>query len=409
MKHSPLHGGQSFSARHPGSPNRYLKTKINNYSHPNTNMTSTTPTIQSASLQYPEGNSDKVYHAAIEPHGEGYLVVFSYGRRGNTLNTGSKTTYPLTLAEATKVFDKLIDSKLAKGYHYSSASAGETKPYRQTGSEGIDSGIRCQLLNAIEQSELSRLLTGRTHCLQEKFDGRRLMIRKQGDEITGINRRGLVVAIPDAIREAVEHIPFDVLIDGEAVGDTLHAFDLLEVKGNDFRPRRYIDRFAALIMTIPPNLPALRWVSTSVDPNDKIEIYEELRATHREGVVFKEVDAPFSPGRPNSGGPQLKFKFVESASFVVTGINAKRSVTLGLYNAAGDKLVPAGNVTIPPNHAIPQMGTVAEVRYLYGLKQSGSIYQPVYLGPRTDIPASECTVDQLKYKPEPATTTAAAA
>jgi hypothetical protein len=32
-----------------------------------------------------------------------------------------------------------------------------------------------------------------------------------------------------------EHIRFDVLIDGEAVGDTLHAFDLLKVKGNCLR------------------------------------------------------------------------------------------------------------------------------------------------------------------------------
>ena len=314
-------------------------------------MTYHHPTLQSASLQFREGNSDKEYHAAIEPSGEGYIVTFAYGRRGNTLTTGIKTTPRCRWRTATKVFDKLVASKLAKGYHYSAASAGDQtrhKPYRQTGDEGRDSGIRCQLLNPIEKDELSRLLTGRTHCLQEKHDGRRLMVRKQGDTITGINRRGLVVAIPDAIREAVEHIPFDVLIDGEAVGDTLHAFDLLEVKGNDFRHRRYLDRFAGLIMTIPPNLPALRWVSTAVDPNDKIEIYEELRSTNREGVVFKEVDAPFSPGRPNSGGPQLKFKFVESASFVVTGINAKRSVTLGLYD--GDKLVPAGNVTIPPNH-----------------------------------------------------------
>jgi bifunctional non-homologous end joining protein LigD len=369
-------------------------------------MTSTTPSIQSASLHFREGNSDKVYHAAIEPKGEGYLVTFAYGRRGNTLTTGTKTTHPVSLAEATKVFDKLVASKLAKGYQYSAASVGETKPYRQTGDEGRDSGIRCQLLNAIEENELSSLLTGRTHCLQEKHDGRRLMVRKQGDTITGINRRGLIVAIPDAIREAFEHIPYDVLIDGEAVGDTLHAFDLLEVKGNCLRQRRYLDRFSGLIMVIPPKLPALRWVSTAVDPNDKVEIYEELRATNREGVVFKDIDAPYSPGRPNSGGPLLKFKFVESASFVVTGINAKRSVTLGLYD--GDTLVPAGNVTIPPNHAIPEVGEVCDVRYLYCYKESGSIYQPVYLGPRADIPASECVVEQLKYKSDPASTAAAA-
>jgi bifunctional non-homologous end joining protein LigD len=367
-------------------------------------MTTTTPTIQSASLHFREGNSDKVYHAAIEPKDDGYLVTFAYGRRGNTLTTGTKTTYPVSLPEATKVFDKLVASKLAKGYHYSAASAGEAKPYQQTGDEGVDSGIRCQLLNAIEESELSRLLTNTTHCLQEKHDGRRLMVRKQGDTITGINRRGLVVAIPDAIREAVEQITFDVLIDGEAVGDTLHAFDLLEVKGTCMRKRRYIDRFASLMMVIPPRLDALRWISTSTTPDDKLAIFEEVKACGGEGVVFKDMDAPYNPGRPNSGGPHLKFKFVESASFVVTGHNAKRSVTLGVYD--GNTLVPAGNVTIPPNHAIPQVGNVVDARYLYALKQSGSIYQPVYLGPRTDIPTSECVVEQLKFKSEPATAVA---
>jgi bifunctional non-homologous end joining protein LigD len=367
-------------------------------------MSTTTATLQSASLHFREGNSDKVYQAAIEPKGDGYLVTYAFGRRGNTLATGTKTTHPVNLSEATKTFDKLVASKLAKGYQFSAAAAGESRPYQQTGNEGIDSGIRCQLLNAVDRTELSRLLTNSTHCLQEKHDGRRLMVRKQGDTITGINRRGLVVAVPDAIREAVEHILFDVLIDGEAVGDTLHAFDLLEVKGTCLRKRRYIDRFASLMMVIPPRLDALRWVSTIVSPDDKLEIYEELRATHREGLVFKDMDAPYSPGRPNSGGPQLKFKFVESASFIVTGHNLKRSVTLGLYD--GDKLVPAGNVTIPPNHAIPQVGNVVEVKYLYCFKESGSIYQPVYLGPRSDIPASECVVEQLKFKIEP---TAAAA
>jgi bifunctional non-homologous end joining protein LigD len=352
----------------------------------------TTP-IQSTSLHFREGNSDKVYHTTVEPKDDGFIVTFAYGRRGNTLTTGIKNDTPLPLETATKLFDKLVASKVAKVYQ---PDGEPTKPYQQTGNEGIDSGIRCQLLNPVDKVDVSRLLTGGTHCLQEKHDGRRLMVRKQGDTITGINRRGLVVAIPDPIREAVEQIPYDVLIDGEAVGDTLHAFDLLEVKCNCLRHRRYLDRHADLLMVIPPNLPALRWVSTSIDPNDKVEIYEELGATHREGVVFKEVDAPFSAGRPNSGGPQLKFKFVESASFIVTARNDKRSVSLGLFD--GNELVSAGNVTIPPNHEVPAKGEVADVKYLYCFKESGSIYQPVYLGKRCDIPAEECTTDQLKYK-----------
>jgi bifunctional non-homologous end joining protein LigD len=151
-------------------------------------------------------------------------------------------------------------------------------------------------------------------------------------------------------------------------------------------------------MLLPPNQPALRRVSSMTEPSDKVEAYDQLHLANREGVVFKDMDAPFSEGRPNSGGSQLKFKFVESASFVVTGINSKRSVTLGLFE--GDKMVPAGNVTIPPNHALPDVGDVVECRYLYAYKESGAIYQPVYLGPRTDIPLSECGVDQLKYKTE---------
>jgi len=389
----------------------FCQPKTNKPTH-KTNMTSTIPTLQSASLHFREGSSDKVYHAAIEPRGEGYLVTFSYGRRGNTLNTGTKTTRPVALEKAERIFDKLVASKLAKGYQYTAASAGATQPYRQSGHEGRDTGIRPQLLNPVEVDEIASLIRSPQFCLQQKYNGRRLMVRKRGDQITGINRRGLVVAIPDPIREAVAHIPFDVLVDGEAVGDTLHAFDLLESKGHDLRQRRYIERFAGLMMAIPPNLPALRWISTAVDPDDKLATYEELRATNREGVVFKDIDAPFSPGRPNSGGPQLKFKFVESASFIVTGRNAdKRSVALGLYSGDGDgdTLVPAGNVTIPPNHAIPETGEVCDVRYLHAFRESGSIYQPVYLGVRTDIPAADCTVDQLKYKNKPASITAAAA
>ena len=56
--------------------------------------------------------------------------------------------------------------------------------------------------------------------------------------------------------------------------------------------------------------------------------------------------------------------------------------------------------TIPPNHPVPTPGDVVDVRYMHAFGESGSIYQPVYIGPRSDIPASECGTDQLKYKAE---------
>ena len=90
------------------------------------NQTTTTPTIQSTSLHFREGSSDKVYQAAIEPKGEGYIVTFAYGRRGNTLTTGAKTTTAVTLEQAHAIHQKLVTSKMAKGYKPDAESGSES-------------------------------------------------------------------------------------------------------------------------------------------------------------------------------------------------------------------------------------------------------------------------------------------
>jgi bifunctional non-homologous end joining protein LigD len=64
----------------------------------------------------------------------------------------------------------------------------------------------------------------------------------------------------------------------------------------------------------------------------------------------------------------------------------------------GEGWVPAGNVTIPPNQQIPRVGAVVEVRYLYAIRESGCLYQPTYLGCRTDVEQLECLATQLKFK-----------
>jgi bifunctional non-homologous end joining protein LigD len=344
-------------------------------------------------LYYREGSSDKIYQTAIEPSGNGFIVTFAYGRRRATLQTGTKTPKPVSREEAERIAGKLVASKLSKGY----TPAEDGTPYHATGNERIDSGIRCQLLNPVNESELPRLLADTRHALQEKHDGKRMLVRKQGCEVHGMNRRGLFVTLPATIAEAASYLPVDCLIDGEAVGDTLHAFDLLEVGGIDVRQRPYLDRYAGLVRLLDANGP-IRIVNTAFEPKCKEDMFQTLRRGGAEGVVFKDGDSHSNPGRPASGGPQLKFKFVTSASFIVASVNTRRSVALALLD--GSERVTAGNVTIPADHEMPAPGDIVEVRYLYAFPQSGCIYQPVYLGRRDDIDAADCHSGQLKYKGE---------
>jgi bifunctional non-homologous end joining protein LigD len=116
---------------------------------------------------------------------------------------------------------------------------------------------------------------------------------------------------------------------------------------------------------------------------EKLALYQELKAKGAEGVIFKRLDASYVPGRPESGGVLLKFKFYSAVTCTVIDVNAKRSVRLAVGQSGVGGNVGVGNVTIPPNHSIPEPGQIVDVRYLYAYP-GGSLYQPTYLGIRTD-------------------------
>ena len=344
-------------------------------------------------LYYREGSSDKVYQASIEPQGEGFVVNFAYGRRGATMNTGTKTQTPVDYDSAKKTCDKLVREKKAKGY----TEGPDGTPYQHTAKENRVTGLLPQLLNPIEEDQVNRLIQDQDHCAQEKYDGRRILVRRAGAEIHGINRKGLLTSLPSPIVVGAHKIGSDFVLDGECVGDLLYAFDLLEWDGEDYRPYPYQRRLAVLSRLLnQPGLQAMRLVETAVDPASKERLLGHLQAENKEGVVFKRLDAPYTPGRPNSGGPQLKHKFYATCSAVVSKINDQRSVELRLLN--GDGWIPVGNVTIPASFKVPAMGEVVEIRYLYAFRESNALYQPVYLGPRQDIAQLECVMSQLKYK-----------
>lgn len=353
--------------------------------------------IGERTLHFKEGGSDKVYVGWLVAEGERFHVDFAYGRRGSALKTGRKTSAALPQAEAQAALDKLLASKIAKGYTPDAGGAA----YHGTELAGRVSGAAVQLLNAVEEGAVTGLLASDEHVAQEKHDGERRLVEKRGGQAQGINRRGLYVGLAASVKTAIEALPVaSCLVDGEAVGEELHAFDLLELDGEDVRERPYRERLALLSALLGGSVGGVKVVATAYCADTKRALFEAVKASGGEGVVFKERGAAHQHGRPNSGGVALKFKFVETCSALVTGVHpSKRSIALALLDEDG-RDVPVGNVTVPPNQSIPATGSVVEVRYLYG-RRGGSLYQPVLLGERSDIPAEDCVLDQVKYKDEP--------
>src|ERR1019366_495673 len=193
-------------------------------------------------LYYREGSSDKVYQASIEPQGELFLVNFAYGRRGSTMSTGTKTQTPVDYDSAKSIYDKLVRDKKAKGY----TEGPEGTPYQHSDKEDRVTGLLPQLLNPIDEKQVKRLIEDPAWAMQEKFDGRRVLVRKAGAEIHGINRKGLLIGLPSPIVVGAQKIGSDFILDGECVGDVLYAFDLLEWDGEDYRPKPYQHRFGKL-------------------------------------------------------------------------------------------------------------------------------------------------------------------
>ncbi|MCP3685363.1 MAG: WGR domain-containing protein [bacterium] len=341
-------------------------------------------------LYYNKGNSDKMYDASLEEASDNsFTVNFAYGRRGDTLKTGTKTQSPIEYTKAKKIFDKLINSKTSKGYTVGEGGV----EYVNTDVESRDTGVQCQLLNFIEESEVDRLINDDSWWAQEKYDGRRMLILKNSDTTVAINRRGLIVGAPRVILDSARSNSSVYLIDGEAVGEELFAFDMLEYGNIDLRQLQYSERFS-ILKSLGFGHP-INVVSTAKTKVEKQQLYDRLKESGTEGIVFKKHSSPYTAGRPNSKGDHVKFKFYNTASVIVTKINNKRSVAISVTTEEGQ--VSVGNATIPPNKEIPEVNSIIEVRYLYAYR-GGSLFQPTYLGVRSDINFEDCDVSQLKYK-----------
>lgn len=355
----------------------------------------------SISLYYKDSSSDKEYHAQLQAKEGGFVVGFQYGPRGGTLTSGFKTASPVEWEKAKKVYDKLVASKMAKGYTPGEAQSA----FVGTSLEERFTGIVPQLLNVITEPQAQALIADPSWVMQQKFDGHRRLVQQTSEQLIGINRKGLVTGLPAEVASGLSALasfaPF--ILDGELVGSEYYVFDVLELAGQDLRSLSVAQRLESLekvgAALADAQVTAVKAAYTARTEAEKRALYDKVRAAGEEGLAFKEVNSPYVAGRPNSGGNQLKRKFVHSASVRVAGRNAtKRSVSMELLDATG-VAVAVGNVTIPANYDLPVVGAVVEVEYLYAY-EGGSLFQPQYKGVRDDLDAaSACVLSQLHLKP----------
>ena len=347
-------------------------------------------TILSINLQYTEGSSDKVYNIDLVKNTTGYDVTFAYGRKSTVLTTGKKNSIALTYEKAEKVYNKLIGEKLNKGYKEIGNKATIVQSVVK-----INSGFKPQLLNEIDESEVEEYILNSNYCAQEKFDGVRRSIIKTSTGIVGTNKKGQEIGLQNDIIDAVKILgESSFILDGEAFDTYIMLFDMVDYASN------YAARYKKLEKLIPTQIELpLKVIYTAWDYEQKRKLFEKLKKENAEGIVFKKIDSQYSPGRPNSGGNHLKFKFRATCTCVVESIHStKRSVSLKMFDDDMNEIL-VGNATIYANKEIPAVNSFVEIKYLYAYKE-GSLFQPVYLGERLDCDTSDCNIKQLKYKQE---------
>jgi DNA ligase D-like protein (predicted ligase) len=185
---------------------------------------------------------------------------------------------------------------------------------------------------------------GADWLLERKYDGERVVARKDGHDVRLESRTGkdLTGTYPE-VREAVAGQPAESLtFDGEVVafdGDQTSfsrlqqrlgvtrptaalataypvvycVFDLLEIDGEDLTGRPLQERRARLARAIRP-VPALQL--TEAWQGDSERRFAEACRSGWEGLIAKRADAPYTPGRSKDW---LKLKCAWEQEFVVGG------------------------------------------------------------------------------------------
>lgn len=366
-------------------------------------------------FEFVHGTSAKFWEVEHTPGDTTY-----YRRWGRIGTTGTRKPYPFASpADAAAAMNALISEKLGEGYIERLNTSGPAPAAPQPAAAKrlfpmLAEEVDLDLTRYTHDVELliramRPLLMDDGLVFEQKVDGDRVLVVVGDGKVTVLGRNGQVSKhsprfagrFQAASLAQLASMCKVVMLDGELVGDKLWIFDMPRLEwsaGIDLlfdeaepwdRRRRAL---GLLFQAWAPNDKLFGLVPFSQGYDDKEELARRLHANHGEGVMVKDVNAPYK-WAPKRSTKVRKAKYWKSVDCIVTAVNVggKNNAVLSVYRDG--KLVEIGHTSLNGKRGVA-VGMVVEMKYLC-LDTNNRLREPDLLRIRTDKSAEECTFAQL--------------
>ncbi len=240
--------------------------------------------------------------------------------------------------------------------------------------------LQFMLASPEEDAEAIMRRVGGEAWVEDKYDGIRGQLHKEGDRVVLYSRdlNEVTSAFPEVVA-AAQAVPHTLLLDGELLAfkdgvvlpffELQHrlgrkvvtaellaevpvifvAFDLLYLDGRNLLLDPLRERRRQLDALSLPSPFMLAYLIRALDAGELDRIFDGARSRNNEGLMVKDPESVYTPGRRGLGWLKLK-RALATLDVVVTGVevghgkrkNVLSDYTFAVYDAAGDRLVNIG-------------------------------------------------------------------
>ncbi len=214
-------------------------------------------------------------------------------------------------------------------------------------------------------------------------------MRRHGSQVEGWNKQGQPATVAPVLARALLSLNVQsFILDGEFERkEGYHCWDLLTVDEVDLADYPYSFRYQALQAFAA--CPAIKVVPSWTTTQDKEAMVYEFHRQKAEGIVFKNNEAKYRPGR---AGHHYKLKFEKSCTARVREVDPVRDrVSVEMLDRG--TWVEVCGLKAPNGRLRP--GQFVEVKFLYGTPEK-RLVQPRFVMVREDVSEADCALDQLQ-------------